>query len=250
MWLSEPHNLLLPHDLRSPPKLPKLEGDDLHLFCFPGCVSDKAAMDAGYLDLLSPEEKERAQGIKSSENFTAFIQSRGYLRWLLGYQLGIPPQEVPLVIGAYGKPLHRFDAIDFNLSHTKDAIVIGIARRTEIGVDVEYPRATRRLDALIREVFSIREQRWFEGLGESERQDLFLRGWTLKEAWVKATGRGIAAGLSRVVIREDFEGFEAIPEGRPSDFQVFESSFLGARIALVHRGGARKILYYRGSFAS
>jgi 4'-phosphopantetheinyl transferase len=250
MWLSEPLNLSLSHNLNLVPEIPRLEADDLHLFCFPRVAFESHALEDLYLEGLSREEKERARLIKSRESRGAFIQSRALLRWLLGHQLKIPAVQVPLAIGPYGKPHHGLHEIEFNLSHSQGHILIGMARGAELGVDVEQRRPTRRLDALIQEVFSIREQQWFKGLAEEEQQDLFFRGWALKEAFVKATGRGIAAGLSRVVIREDFQGFEAIPEGDPSDYQVFESGFSTTRMALVHRGQNRTICYYRGLFES
>jgi 4'-phosphopantetheinyl transferase len=250
MWLSEPLNLSLSHDLNLLPEIPRLEADDLHLFRFPRLAFESQALEVHYLEGLSPEEKERARSIKNTESRGAFIQSRARLRWFLGHQLEITPVEVPLAIGPYGKPHLRSKEIEFNLSHTQGLILIGMARGVELGVDVEQLRPTRRLEALIREVFATKEQRRFQGLAEAEQQDMFLRGWTLKEAFVKATGRGIAAGLSRVVIREDFQGFEAIPEGDPLDYQVFESAFSTTRMALVHRGEIRTILYYQGSFES
>jgi len=125
-----------------------------------------------------------------------------------------------------------------------------MARGAKLGVDVERRRPMRRLSGLIKEVFSTREQQGFEGLAEAEQEDWFLRGWTLKEAFVKATGRGIAQGLTRVVIRPDFEGFETLPEGDPSDYQVVESAFSTTRMALVYQGKRRTIRYYQGSFES
>ncbi len=250
MWLSEPHKLSISHDLRVAPEIPMLEEDGVHLLRLPWMPFESLAIEALYQAILPLEEKNRAAAIKSSENRHAFIQSRARLRWLLGHQLGLPPSEVPLAVGPYGKPHHRFNQIEFNLSHTQGVMLIGMAKGAELGVDVERLRPSRRLDALIREVFAPTEQRRFEGLAESEQQDLFLRTWTLKEAFVKATGRGIAAGLSRVVIREDFQGFEAIPEGDPSDYQVFEEALSRMRIALVHRGSPRHMRYFLGDFGS
>jgi 4'-phosphopantetheinyl transferase len=250
MWLSEPLNLSWTHDLSLSPETPLLKGDEIHLFCFPRIPFENPEMELHYLDALSLEEKDRAAGIKSQENQMVFIQSRARLRWLLGHQLGLPAQDVPLVIGPHGKPQHRFHEIAFNLSHSKGLILIGVAKGGEVGVDVEHPRPVRQLDGLIREVFSAGEQRWFVGLSEAEQNALFLRGWTLKEAFVKATGRGIAAGLSRVVIQENFLGFEAVPEGDPKGYQCYESAFLRARIAVVHRGETRTLRYYRGVFES
>lgn len=250
MWLSEPSDLLLTHDLREAPKIPKLQAGEMHLFCFPAPAFENPALEIAYLGALSTAEKDRAAGIKSPENRRSFIQSRARLRWLLGHQLGVPAKAVPIALGPYGKPYHQNHEMDFNLSHTRGVILIGMARGMALGVDVEQPSARRRLDGLIPEVFSSAEQREFEGLTEAEQHERFLRGWTLKEAFVKATGRGIAMGLSKVEIRADFEGFMAIPEGQPLDYRVFESRCFNAQIALVHAGESRSLRYYRGVFES
>lgn len=50
--------------------------------------------------------------------------------------------------------------------------------------------------------FSPQEQAW---LLAADDPDAFLKVWTLKEAWLKATGRGIANNLKTLAITAGFE---------------------------------------------
>jgi 4'-phosphopantetheinyl transferase len=50
--------------------------------------------------------------------------------------------------------------------------------------------------------FSPQEQAWLLAADDAKA---FLKVWTLKEAWLKATGRGIANNLKTLDITADFE---------------------------------------------
>ena len=70
------------------------------------------------------------------------------------------------------------------------------AARHEIGVDAEDEsrRTSKAADRLARRWLSPREAAWLAGFPEgSTRARRFMRLWTLKEAYVKALGTGIAA---------------------------------------------------------
>lgn len=228
--------------------VPSLGIGEVHLVTFTPDQDLDQDLEHRYVEGLSEDEKARAKNFRHSESRSVFIQSRGRLRSLLGHHLGIDPKDVPLVIGPHGKPGCPEGSLQFNLSHTQGTIVIALANGCEVGVDVEGGRAVRQREALIREVFSPEEQSFFEGLNEAMTQERFIRGWTLKEAYVKAIGRGIAAGLSKVVLEENFERFLKVPSGDPDAFQIAEISRGEQNVALVYRAAPRRVLSFHAQW--
>lgn len=103
-----------------------------------------------------------------------------------------------LQIGAYGKPALADAAFAFNLSHSGAAAVLAIARGVELGVDLETPGRVRPFVALARRYFRPAEAQAVEAAAEADRESVFLRLWTAKEAVLKALGRGLAFGLDRL----------------------------------------------------
>lgn len=94
--------------------------------------------------------------------------------------------------GDYGKPFFPdYPGIHFNISHSGShaVCVLGEAR---LGVDIEEPRAVRA--SMWRRVLTEREQDWLSG--RSDKEESFLRLWTLKEAYAKAVGKGLGLNFT------------------------------------------------------
>ena len=92
--------------------------------------------------------------------------------------------EDMLVRSEHGKPaLREYPDIRFNLSHA-DGIAACIVSEHECGIDCERVREYR--PNVARRVFTPEELAVFEYAPECERDLLFFRLWTLKEAFVKA----------------------------------------------------------------
>ena len=141
---------------------------------------------------LTAEEQARANRYKIAKAREQFVIGRGLLRGLLGGCLGFHPAAVPLTYLASGKPVlaDTFATIPlhFNLTHTDGVAVLVIARR-RVGVDVERVRALRAdTDGLVLRYFSTAESAAFRALPAHHRQAAFFRGWTCKEAVIKAAG--------------------------------------------------------------
>lgn len=160
---------------------------------------------AGLHALATDEERARAGRFHFAADRARFLGARGLLRALLGHYLAQPPAEVRLRLGASGKP--SLDAPDpplyFNVSHSGDWALVALARDTELGVDVEAARPLPDLIALAQRFFSPREAAELLGLDAARRECAFFRIWTRKEAFVKATGEGIVAGLDRFAVSHD-----------------------------------------------
>lgn len=115
-----------------------------------------------------------------------------FLRLLAAKTLKCDPAEIGLDTDERGQP--RLTApipIHVSLSHRPGLTLIGLAPSI-IGVDVEASEAGDL--AIARDHFSAAEARWLESV---DQPDAFARLWTAKEAVLKATGQGIALGLTQ-----------------------------------------------------
>jgi len=124
---------------------------------------------------------------------------RGLLRELLGAYLQVAPVEVELVRQEHGKPVLCADqaSLHFSYSHSGNYVAYGFSVDGELGVDIEdCSRVSRQLE-IARSFFHEREYRDLLAMEESQRRQAFFRYWTLKEAWLKARGEGIFAGLDQ-----------------------------------------------------
>jgi 4'-phosphopantetheinyl transferase len=151
---------------------------------------------------LCDAEQRRAARFHFDRDRRRFIVARARLRELLGERLDVPPESIELVHGREGKPAlaERFarSGWRFNLSHCEELAVYAFSRTGEVGVDVEAVHAIAEADAIAARVFSRREHDAYRAAAPSERPLAFFRGWTRKEAFVKALGDGLAAPLERL----------------------------------------------------
>jgi 4'-phosphopantetheinyl transferase len=145
-----------------------------------------------YRALLDEEELARADRFRFEVDRERYIIGHGLLRMLLSHHTGIAPQAVTTARGKYGKPYLEDRSVHFNLSDTKDAVLIAFATE-EIGADLET--MTRTVDHLqvAEHYFTPAEIDWIKRSDDSKRR--FLELWTRKEAVLKASGVGIMDDL-------------------------------------------------------
>jgi len=151
--------------------------------------------------LLSPAEQTRAARFGTAALRARYIAGRSMLRLLLGRALGVEPATVPIVRGRRGRPqLDTASDIDFNVSHTQEVSLIGIARSARIGIDVERIDRNVNADGLCRKFLTSAERATCEPVGADLRRQRFLHYWTCKEALSKATGDGLSAPFRQLEI--------------------------------------------------
>jgi 4'-phosphopantetheinyl transferase len=146
----------------------------------------------GYWEILSTQERERADKFRFERHRCRFVVGRGELRQILSRYLGLSPREVALDYGSDGKPFCTIQppgrSICFNLSHSENAAALAISSGFEVGIDVEQIRPIE--EGVPLEVFSVRERAEFIALPNAERQKVFFESWARKEACLKALGTG------------------------------------------------------------
>ena len=149
-----------------------------------------------FLRLLSEPERERAARYRFRPHAARFVVVRAALRVLLATALGLSAREVQIAYGALGKPLLVSAHLHFSVSHSGACGAIAITPNASVGIDVEGAALdVGAANAIACLYFSGREREALLEIPEERRAAAFLRCWTRKEAYVKATGEGLHRGL-------------------------------------------------------
>lgn len=143
---------------------------------------------------LAPDERSRAARFRFDRDRRRFVAARGQLRTILSRYVEVDAQTLVVSYGPRGKPFLSLPfraALKFNLSHSGELALIAVTLSREVGVDLEEIRSMDNADKLAQRFFSARENAALRTLSEEERLEAFYRCWTLKEAYLKATGDGL-----------------------------------------------------------
>jgi 4'-phosphopantetheinyl transferase len=172
----------------------RMEGESIvTVAVWPLAVS--AARLAALRGVLSADEQARVDRIRLEAAAQEFIVGRGTARELLAAELSCAPGEIAFGTGKHGKPHLVTPSRDlaFNLSHSGGFCALALGRFSRIGVDIEALRPT--VGDLAKSVFSSREAARYVIFPAADRMRVFFRAWVAKEAYLKATGAGLAGGL-------------------------------------------------------
>jgi 4'-phosphopantetheinyl transferase len=145
---------------------------------------------------LSAEERARADRFRFARDRARYTVAHSALRHILARHAGTPPDRLRFVANEYGKPsLASPSPIRFNLSHSHDLALVAVTSGREVGVDVERVRPEVECLEVARCYFSPREVAALAALPIALRVHGFFTCWTRKEAYIKATGRGLSQAL-------------------------------------------------------
>jgi 4'-phosphopantetheinyl transferase len=174
---------------------------EAHLwYALPDELTDPRLL-ARYLDLMAPEERERQLRYLFEKNRHEYLITRALVRTVLSRYRPVDPKAWVFEAGPYGKP----DIVDppiaqkirFNLSNTAGLVACIVAADRDVGVDTEeVERASRAIEVADR-FFSPIEVRALRSLPEALQARRFTTYWTLKEAYIKARGMGLAIPLDQ-----------------------------------------------------
>ncbi len=106
-------------------------------------------------------------------------------------------EEMPEILrDDMGKPYFKDFPLHFNVSHSGEYLAIAVSD-SPIGVDIQEPKNIK--DGMYRKVVQPEEAE----LINEDRQNDFLRLWTLKESFVKAEGRGLRISLKDYYFKKE-----------------------------------------------
>lgn len=187
--------------LPSPVRL-RLESDEVHVWR--AFLNQEPATLRACSDILTPDERSRADRFHFRKDREHFIVARGVLRFILSRYLDISPELLRFTYNRYGKP--ALDAatgdgsLRFNLSHANEVALYGFTRGREIGLDVEFIREDFASLEIAERFFSSSEVATLQSLPAHLQTVAFFKCWTRKEAYIKALGEGLSHPLHRFAV--------------------------------------------------
>jgi 4'-phosphopantetheinyl transferase len=165
--------------------------------------------------LLDETERRRWAAYRRPEDRERFLAGCALAKAAVARYTGQRPAEVRFdrTCGQcgepHGKPVIEGSGLEHSVTHSGDLVAVAVAG-APVGVDVEQlDRGQRPLggdgdpEALARLVLSAAEQAALAGVPPADRARAFLVAWTRKEAVTKATGDGLRAAFSDVVVAAD-----------------------------------------------
>ena len=181
----------------------KLSDNEIHLWLANLNISSQEI--ERLKNTLSVDEIARADRFKFEEHRRRFIAARGYLREIIGgylpqYCRGKRHFSLTFKYSDRGKPKLPNTNLQFNVSHSQNIALYGITKNNLIGIDVEYLRSNVECDKIAKRFFNEREYRIINSLSKEKQTQTFFQFWTIKEAYLKATGEGLGGGLETVEI--------------------------------------------------
>jgi len=157
-------------------------------------------VQAEFAAQLTPHDSERMRRLYSEAKRRQFALTRTLQRHALSAYAKVLPAQWEFQASAEGRPslapAFERTGLHFNLAHADGIVAMAVGRHERLGVDVET-RGRAPL-AVAERYFSSREVAHLRAMPPDAQPRQFLRLWTLKEAYLKAVGTGLAGGLGRM----------------------------------------------------
>ncbi|RZC74338.1 hypothetical protein C5167_049820 [Papaver somniferum] len=179
---------------------------ETHLwYVIPDEVKD-ASLQNQYMKLLSPCEKKTVLQMQGDRLQKGSLLARALVRTTLARYTDtqVSPNLLKFQKNNFGKPEVEWEhdeqwnppSLHFNISHSSSLIACGVTVDMPIGIDVEEKQRKTKNSTMsfARRYFSPHEVERLHAIVDPEVQrHEFIKLWTLKEAYVKALGRGFSA---------------------------------------------------------
>jgi 4'-phosphopantetheinyl transferase len=160
------------------------------------------ALHAAYREILEPAEREREPRFYFAADRRRYLVTRALVRTVLARYVPLAPRDWRFAVNGYGRPEvaspeGRRAGLSFNISHTRDLIVLGVTRWRRLGVDVENISRHAAVTDIARHFFAPAEVSALARVPAAQRAHRFFEYWTFKESYIKARGIGLGLPLDR-----------------------------------------------------
>ncbi|MCA9212072.1 MAG: 4'-phosphopantetheinyl transferase superfamily protein [Planctomycetales bacterium] len=205
-----------------------LEANEVHVWLlWHDTVSSEAPVMTSE---LSDDEQERAARFLNDRAKFEYCLTRAALRQILSRYGVAGAKQIVFEYGEHGKPalagkITEAAKIRFNVAHTRALSAFAFSVDAELGVDVEYHRDVVDADRIVSGKFAAEERHVYRSASPDLRKHLFFRGWTRKEAFIKATGEGLCRSLESFAVTiddNDDAKFIRVDDDEPTQWKLFD----------------------------
>ena len=179
--------------------VPTLTADDVHVWHVDPALASDVALLRHYEALMSPDERARHARFVFPADRHVYLVARALVRTTLSQYADVEPHAWTFRAGRYGRPEVAgpggVPPLRFSLSHTAGLVALAVALQVDVGIDVEGISARASGLDIARRYFASSEADDLEGRPPERQRRAFLEYWTLKEAYIKATGLGLSMPL-------------------------------------------------------
>lgn len=144
--------------------------------------------------LLSKAEMDRANRFVFEKDKQRYIITHSILRLVLSKIISIEPLSIQFTSKKRDKPYlnhPEHQDVHFNLSHSGRYIIIALALKTELGIDIEFINPALDRDQMVQSFCSKQEIETYQQLPADIKRKAFYTCWSRKEAFIKAIGEGL-----------------------------------------------------------
>ncbi len=163
---------------------------------------DEAAFNTA-VESVSPYRRQKIALLKNMKDKWRSLAAAIALNTALK-EYNLEERTMEYDVGKQGKPYFRYNPdIHFSLSHSGDYAICSIGTH-ETGNDIELIKSGR--ERVAQRFFATEELDWIcETQDPRERDERIFRIWTIKESFLKVTGRGMSLPLKdfAVVVADD-----------------------------------------------
>jgi 4'-phosphopantetheinyl transferase len=229
---------------------------EVHVWIADPCQLPEQTLIARYLPLLDEEEAARFRRFHFNADRMHYLAAHALLRLTLSRYAPRAPQAWRFTKGPFGKPdidpSLNTPLLRFNLSHTKDLVACVVASGQACGIDVEHVRPMNDMRGVADTVFADAELAALDATPGETQLERFFSFWTLKEAYIKATGQGMSAPLKAIAFTLDGNDIAVDIEAAIADapaqwtFCTLRPSPQHLSAIAVQRNGARQsVVWHR-----
>lgn len=149
-----------------------------------------------YLNLMEKERREKILKSQDSAGKMRSLTAGVLLRHALCEELLLSFDAGKVFSVGYqegGKPfLTDYPEVHFNVSHSGDYVCCAVADKP-VGIDIQ--RHTPVREGIAKRFFTLQDNRQLLLCDADQREKMFFRMWSIKESYIKLTGKGIGQGL-------------------------------------------------------
>jgi len=161
------------------------------------CSDDRTILQS----YLLPKEREEFSLISHHLKKEEFLVSRKLIKEIVSEIVGVSISQIEVKKNSFGKPyveeLNKINS-SFSLAHSHGVVAVAYGPYLNLGVDIEKVDPTRNLDSLSKRVLNSSEFSFWSGLSSQEKVAYFYKYWVLKEAYLKAVGKGFRIEMKTI----------------------------------------------------